>query len=433
MLMRMKSALMTGTYAPWADGRVFEAPNDQGVADVKRLAEELKTIGTDVKSALDATKKIAETALTEVKNLGDATKVTKEDFDKKFTDLNGLVARMTDVEQKLARTPGPDDRPATKSLGDLVMETEGFKKLDSSFKGQVRAAINVKDITSATSTQGSNTSVGTSLVPADRQPGIVAPPERQMTIRDLLAPGNTNSNAIEYAQETGFTNNARVQSEGTTKGKSEITFELRTANVRTIAHYFKASRQIMDDAPALRSYIDARARYGLRYAEEQELLAGDGTGQHIDGLITQATAYSAQFTPTAAQQMDTIRLAMLQVMLAEFPPTGIVLHPTDWARIQLTKDGENRYIIGNPQDGNTPRLWNLPVVETQAMAVDTFLVGNFRVAAQIFDKLGIEVLLSTENEDDFIKNMITIRAEERLALAVYRPEAFVYGDFGLVT
>lgn len=433
MMMRMKSALMTGTAPGWAAGVVFDAPADSGVADVKKLADELKTIGTEVKTALDNTKKTAETALAEVKNLGDATKATKEEFDKKFSDLNGLVARMTDVEQKMARASGKEDEHVGKSLGDLVMETEGFKKLDSSFKGQVRATINVKDITSATSTVGSNTSVGTSLVPADRQPGIVAPPERQMTIRDLLAPGQTNSNAIEYAQETGFTNAAAVVSEGVSKPKSNLTFELRTANVRTIAHYFKASRQIMDDAPALRSYIDARARYGLRYAEEQELLAGDGTGQHIDGLITQATAYSAQFTPTAAQRMDTIRLAMLQVMLAEFPPTGIVLHPTDWAAIQLTKDAENRYIIGNPQDGNTPRLWNLPVVETQAMSLDTFLVGNFRIAAQIFDKLGIEVLLSTENEDDFIKNMITIRAEERLALAVYRPEAFVYGDFGYVT
>src|SRR5699024_11048282 len=98
-----------------------------------------------------------------------------------------------------------------------------------------------------------------------------------------------------------------------------------------------------------------------------------------------------------------------------------------WAGIELTKDSEGRYIIGNPIDGIAPRLWNLPVVETNAMTVNNFLVGSFRFAAQIFDRMDIEILLSTENKDDFEKNMVSIRAEERLALAVYRPEAFVTG------
>src|SRR6185369_3694311 len=106
---------------------------------------------------------------------------------------------------------------------------------------------------------------------------------------------------------------------------------------------------------------------------------------------------------------------------------GIVLHPTDWAKMQLTKDSQLRYIIGNPQDGNAPRLWNLPVVETQSLTVDNFLVGAFKMAAQIFDRMEIEILLSTENSTDFEKNMVTIRAEERAALAVYRPEALVTG------
>lgn len=119
---------------------------------------------------------------------------------------------------------------------------------------------------------------------------------------------------------------------------------------------------------------------------------------------------------------------MLQVILAEYPATGFVLNPTDWAKLELTKDGEGRYIIGNAQGATAPTLWNLPVVQTQAMAVNEFLTGAFNLAAQIFDRQDVEVLLSSENEDDFVKNMLTIRVEERLALAVYRPEAFVTGD-----
>ena len=104
-----------------------------------------------------------------------------------------------------------------------------------------------------------------------------------------------------------------------------------------------------------------------------------------------------------------------------------MLHPTDWAKIELTKDSQGRYIVGDPTGVLGKRLWNLPVVDTQAMGVGHFLTGAFRLGAQIFDRQTIEILMSTENENDFIRNMITIRGEERLALAVYRPAAFTYG------
>lgn len=431
--------LYRGMPVPVFDVEGGAGGGNQSPVDLKTLAGEVKQIAVDLRKSNDETKKIAEQALAESKNLGSVTTETKTKFDGEFTKLNTLKADFDALVQKFDRFENGDHggSSAGKSIGDLVTESETFKKagVSASWRGKLAVKLNVKDITSATSTVGSETSPSNSLIVSDRQPGIVAPPERQLTIRDLLAPGQTSSSSIEYAQETGFTNNARVVSEGARKPQSDITFELRTAPVRTIAHIFKASRNIMDDVPALRSYIDSRARYGLRYAEEAEILAGDGTGQHLSGLITEATAYSAAFNPpgTLDTSIDTIRLAMLQVMLAEFPPTGIVLNPVDWTYISLLKDTMGRYLIGAPQDMASPRLWNLPVVETQALAVDTFLVGNFRVAAQIFDRMDVEVLLSTENEDDFVKNMVTIRAEERLALAVYRPEAFVHGDFGRVT
>src|SRR5262249_39920369 len=133
------------------------------------------------------------------------------------------------------------------------------------------------------------------------------------------------------------------------------------------------------------------------------------------------------------QAIDRIRLALLQVVLAEYPASGVVLNPIDWARIELTKDSQGRYIVGNAQSPIGPSLWNLPIVQTQAMASGELLTGAFNLAAQIFDRMGVEVLLSTENSDDFEKNMATIRVEERLALAVYRPEAFVTGDIATMT
>jgi HK97 family phage major capsid protein len=186
----------------------------------------------------------------------------------------------------------------------------------------------------------------------------------------------------------------------------------------------------MDDIAQLRSIIDQRLLYGLAYKEEQQLLNGDGTGQNLLGIIPQATAYAAPITLTSPTSIDMMRLAMLQAVLAEYPATGHVMHPADWAWVETLKDSEGRYLIGNPQGSISPTLWGLPVVQTQAMTIDKFLTGAFKLGAQIFDRWMARVEIATENEDDFIKNLVTILAEERLALAVYRPEAFIYGDFG---
>ena len=214
---------------------------------------------------------------------------------------------------------------------------------------------------------------------------------------------------MEYVKETGFTNNAAPVAEGAAKPYSDLTYDLASAPVRTIAHLFKASRQIMDDAPGLRSMIDGRARYGLRFVEENQLLNGSGTGQNIHGLVPQATAFAPAFTDADQTGIDRLRLAILQVVLAEYPATAFVLNPIDWAKIELTKDAGGNYIIGNPQGSLTPTLWNLPVVSTQAMAAGEFLTGAFSFAAQIFDRMDIEVLLSTENDKDFETNQIPSR------------------------
>lgn len=428
---------------PFGPRIAFDKPNDQGSAPVKpediaAISRQLGVIEKDMQKAADEVKSNGEKLQAEVKNLGNATAETKTKVDEALSKHSALAkehgelaGRLTEVEQTLAQRRTDPGIVAQKSMGDMFVNSEAFKSFKG--KGSISVPMNRADITSFTGTVGSNTSKGTSLTPAMRVPGYVTPPEQKLSIRDLLAPGQTGQGMVEFVQETGYTNNAAVVTEGATKPQSDLTFELKTAPVRTIAHYFKASRTILDDAPGLQSYIDARARYGLKLIEEHELLSGDGTGSHVKGLIPSATAFNAAFIPTGQTKIDVVRLAILQVFLANFPASGIVLNPTDWAGIQLTKDSQLRYIIGNPQDGNVPQLWNLPVVESLSMSVNKFLTGAFNMGAQIFDRLEVEVLLSTENDTDFIKNMITLRCEERLALAVYRPESFVTGDFTTAT
>lgn len=391
---------------------------------------DLKELGLQLKKAADDVKEQAEKTNVELKNLGKVSEETKKSADQALIKHNELSARMTEMEQKLDRQGNPEKK-GVKTVGQQVSESEEFKNFVKS-GGRGKVSIAVKAIISALTTDADG-SAGDLIVPM-RVPGIVAPPQRRMTIRDLMTPGRTDSNAIQYVKETGFTNAAATVSEtaGNAKPQSGIKFDIMNQAVTTIAHWVLATKQILADVPQLQSYIDGRLRYGLQYVEENQLLNGGGTGTDLNGIYTQATAYAAPITPTAAgnlTKIDVIRLAMLQAALAEFPASGIVMHPSDWADIELTKTDDGAYLFANPQGGVDPRLWRLPVVETQAMTLDNFLVGAFQLGSQVFDREDANVLISTEDSDNFRKNLVTILAEERLASAVYRPEAFIKGTY----
>lgn len=392
---------------------------------------DMKTLAIDLKKVTDEVKTFAEKAHTEMKNLGKVTDETKAASDKALTEMNGISARLTDLEQKMDRRTGGSDRPEHQSAGYQVIESEEFKAAAAQgdrFKGRVN--VEVKAITSASV---SGTSGTTALVPAQRLPGIIEIPRRALRIRDLLLPGRTNSQMVEYVKENVVTNNAATVAENPSspKPQSDITYILTNTSVRTIAHWIIASKQILADAPQLQSQIDGRLRYGLEYAEEQQLLLGDGTGTNLLGLMPQATLY---VTPsgvviTGETMIDRLRLAMLQATLALFPATGHVLNPTDWASIELKKDTTGQYIWANPAALVGPTMWGLPVVDSLSMPQNNFLTGAFKYAAQIFDREDANVLVSTEDRDNFVKNMVTILAEERLGLAVYRPQALIKGTF----
>ncbi|MFZ5674290.1 MAG: phage major capsid protein [Pseudomonadota bacterium] len=404
----------------------FEKPHD-GNIDVEALAAE---VTAKFQKSFDQVKEIAEKAVADAKKGIEMAESEKAKADEALTTMNGLKAQVTEIEQKLARGTGKEAE-AEKSVGEQFTESDAFKSFqDSGFSKNARGAdIKIKaTLTSATTdTAGA---VG-DAINQTRLPGILPLPQRRLTVRDLISPGRMDGNTLEYVKETGFTNSAAPVAEAAAKPESDLKFDLVTTSAKVIAHWMKASRQVLSDISQLRSIIDQRLLYGLAYVEENQLLNGDGTGQNLLGIIPQATAYSAQFVVDMEGPIDMIRLAMLQAALAEYPATGTVMHPTDWARVELTKDSQGRYIIGNPQGTTGPTLWGLPVVATQAITVDKFLVGAFKLGAQLFDRWDARVEAGYVN-DDFIKNLVTVLAEERLALAVYRPEAFIYGDFGNV-
>jgi len=389
---------------------------------------------TDLKALHEATEKalakisqdvkeMGAKALAEAKKHGDMYALDKPKVDEMLVKQGELQAQLLEVEQKLARR-GTEEKDAPKSIGGQLVSDDAFKAWVESDGMRTHNSSYVHRF-NATLLSDQQTQQSTIGVSPDMQPGIVIQPNQRLTIRDLITPGRTSSNLIAYLRETGFTNSAATVSEGTVKPASDIAYEQVQSAVVTIAHYIKATKQILDDFMQLQSQIDGRLRYGLKLVEETQLLKGSGSGNNLNGIYTAATTYVAPTTVPNPSKIDQFRLMLLQAELAEYPATGIVMHPIDWTEIELKKDTLGRYIIGNPVGMINPTLWARPVVATKSMTRDTGLVGAFRLGAQLFDREDANVVIATMNEDDFIRNLITIRCEERLALAVYRPEAFI--------
>ncbi|ECJ0875771.1 phage major capsid protein [Salmonella enterica] len=397
---------------------------------MSEVNEILKKVTASIEEATDKFNARAEDALKEAKKSGKLSEETKAAVDKMASEFNALreaektlKAAIGELEQHVAQMPLANAKHIVETVGQQVISAEALKTFSASVEGGKRVSIPVN---AALISSG----VAEGVVEPQRLPGIDTAPKQRLFIRDLIAPGRTSSPAIFWVQQTGFTNKAAVVAENTTKPYSDIAFATKITPVTTIAHMFKASKQILDDFAQLQSTVDAEMRYGLKYVEEQEILFGDGTGVHLHGIVPQASAFSAEFRVEQQNGIDDLRLAMLQAQLARFPASGHVLHFIDWAKIELTKDPLGRYILANPSGLTGPTLWGLPVVATEAAAFKgKFLTGAFNAGAQIFDREDANVVISTENADDFEKNMISIRCEERLALAVKRPEAFIYGSF----
>lgn len=382
--------------------------------DIKAINDSLKTVGDQLKAQAEA-----------VNKNGALNAETRATVDTLLTQQGEMQARLASAEQLAAKLEAGGGLSASiKSMGEEFTGTEGFEAFAASGSGKFRARVN------AAITSG-GTSAGDLIVP-QRVPGVVGPPNQQLRVRDLLAWGRTTSNSIEFVRESGFTNNAAPVSENPTgtKPESNITFDLDQAPVVTIAHWIRATKQVLADVPMLQSYIDGRLRYGLKLVEDRQLLMGSGVGLNIDGIYTQATAYANPGVVVQAEnRMDRLRLALLQAELAEYPSDGIVLSPIDLAAIELTKNGQNDYLYSNPRFPTQAGLWARPVVATTAMTQGDFLVGAFQLGAQGWDREDVNLTVSLEDRDNVVKNLVTLLVEERLALTVYRPEAFVKGDF----
>lgn len=359
--------------------------------------------------------------------LGDMRTRTKARLDGVEDTVQNLVNSMSDMQRQveggfgLAIEGVPYSR---NSWGEQVINSDQITELRNA-AGRTKVQIPLAPRAEITSVE---TGAGP-LIRPDRDTRVVGLPRRRLTVRALLGRATTNSNLIEYARQTDRDNQAATVAEGALKPESDLGFEIKQARVATIAHWLKTSRQAMDDAGQLRSIIDSELRYGLAVIEEQQLLLGDGVGSNMLGLIPQATAYDPTGEPATPNKFDVLLNAIAQAEAADLPASGIVVNNIDWMRLQSLKDTNDRYMGEGPMGSTMPSAWGIDVVPSSAIAAGTFLVGAFADAATVYDRMNPIVLLSTEDGDNFRRNMVTVLCEERLALAVRRPEALIYGDY----
>lgn len=382
---------------------------------------ELAQIQAAIEAAQKNTAELFEAQRKQIGETGEVSKQLTADLAKVQEEMKAASQRMFDLEQKAAAFGG--DLDAKKGFAEDVAE-----KAIAGWDGK-STTVAVKSFAFANKALGSGAGSAGTLVVPDRLPGILMPGLRRLTIRQLMAQGRTGSNSIEYVRENVFTNGAAPVAEGALKPESQLTFTKETANVRTIAHWIQASRQIMDDAQMLESYVNNRLMYGLALKEEEQLLSGDGTGDNLLGVNAVAAAYDTALDVVGDTRADKLAHAIFQVTESEFEASGVVLNPRDWHQIALLKDENGNYIFGGPQAFASNLIWGLPVVPTKAQALGTFTTGAFDMASQVWDRMDASVEISREDRDNFVKNMLTILCEERLALTHYRPAAIIKGTF----
>lgn len=345
-----------------------------------------------------------------------------------------LKARMLDIEQAGARRPtgGFGGGNGGGEIMEALAASDQFKAVQ---RGELKSArIALPHGALQTKSIFSNITGGTIGAP-DRSGGIIAPSARRMTIRSLLPSVPTTSGSTEYVRELVFTNNAGPQggttspdnaTEGETKPASDLSFELVTSPVITVAHTFTVSRQALDDSEALRQHIETRGLYGLAIKEEDNLLNGTGLQGTLSGLVANAAAFTGGVTNQTAA--DTLRKAIAQTAVAEGVATGVVLNPMDAATLDMVKDTTGQYLAVVLYNNGMPFIWRVAIIETNSMPQGQFLVGDFALAATIRDRQQAFMTIGFEHSDYMARNLALVLLEQRIGLEVHRPNAMVHGS-----
>lgn len=361
---------------------------------------------------------------------GEAVKTAMAKYDAQLTDLGKVdetvknevralsekfETTVTEIAQKMDSLKNAGPETALSSGAEFIKSAE-FADLVARKSNSARIEVKNTVLNTATTTSF-----------AQQIPGIVPGVFKPLTIRDILPSGTTNAIMVTGMKEATRTNAAVEVAQGAAKPESALTFSQYNVPIETIAHFIKVSNQLLADAPAVVSYIDGFLRYGLDERIDLQLLKGDGVSPNISG-IQDAGNFTA-FTPAAgANLVESINKAKYQLWANGYIPDAVIVNPADWAAMELMREGTGTgaYLYGAPGTAAATSPFGVRIVLSGNQTVGTFTIGAFNRSSMIWNRQGITVEMGYVN-DDFTKNLVTIRAECRLGLETRVPGAVLSG------
>jgi HK97 family phage major capsid protein len=371
----------------------------------------------EVKSQLDAAMKKYDGQLEEKGKVDTETRNEVKELTEQFTKLNSAV---TEMGQKMSEGFKSKEEGEIKTAGQEFIKSDKFSNFVKANGEIAKVRYEVKN----TVTGGSTT------VFPQQNGGVISGNFAPLTVRAVLPSSPTSSNQVNSLREASWNNSAAGVAEGNTKPESDITFEQYNVSITTIAHWLKVSKQLLEDAPAIASYIDTRLRDGLAQEVERQLVKGDGTAPTLSGL-TDSGNYTA-YSPTSDDLLvDAINRAKYSLWAATgFMPDAVLVNPADWGVMERTREGAGTgmYLYGLPGMAAGVNPFGVKIVLTNNVTAGTFVIGNFAASTMVYNRTGAVVEMGYDG-NDFTKNLVTLRAEERLGLAVERPSLIYYGSF----
>jgi HK97 family phage major capsid protein len=272
------------------------------------------------------------------------------------------------------------------------------------------------------------------VVPADRVPGFKFDPNRPQNMRQIIPNGSTGSDVVRFVKESGFSNGAAAAAEGATLGQTDFDMTATSVNVEKIGTYLRISEEMLADTAQLTSYISNRVPAKLLEVEDDQILGGNGSSPNLNGLYNSGTNFDTSSSGAfyqsvdSANEFDVLVAAINQLALSNYKPNYILLNPTDFHKILLLKDSQSRYLKDQVYAGLQPSFMGVPVIINNEVNAGTFLVGDFN-SCQLWIRENLSVSFHREDGTNIRDGFVTVRCQERVALATYLPLGIIDGTF----
>jgi HK97 family phage major capsid protein len=399
--------------------------------EIKEQKEEIfKTVTTTVRDLLKEHQTKIDTLILKYKEEvanrgGDADNETKKALEAEIAKLNGRIDGLQINQKKF--TPNVEDIMTFKTRITQTLE-ENKQKLADIYEGRAsRMKMEIpkqifKDMTTPNNLTGD--------LPRQYGSEFIYPPFRRVHMRTLIPGGSLSQGIFTYPEKIATTGDPASQyPEGSTKAQIDYSIEMKDAKAVTIAAILVISKQMLDDIEGLQSYISLQMQEDLLIEEDRQILRGTGASNQLLGIEQVATAYVT--TTSETDRWSIMGDAASQLEALNYDVTANLVNPKDWWAMVLNKESGAGFNLPAVMAGLAPlNIAGIPIRKSTAIAADTFLTGTFDRGAQLLNREGLSIDVSFEDGENFKKNLVTFRVEERLAMPIYHPSGFIFGDFG---